>query len=141
MSQNSRNQGFSYYICSIIEGSGSGSRAGSGRPKNTWIRWIRIRNTDCKTAARPPNNCVVDWWGVTLSYDKRDVTKLAKPPDVLHGWEAGAGVIAVVEHRRLRAVRQLHMLGLTQRAATYIFLSSGLRIRIISSGSGSSIFG
>ncbi len=55
-SQNSRNQGFSYYFCMIIEGSGSGSRAGSGskpltsgsgsgswRPKNTWIRWIRIR--------------------------------------------------------------------------------------------------
>jgi hypothetical protein len=55
-SQNSRNQGFSYYFCIIIEG--SGSRAGSGseskpltiesgsgswRPKNTWIR---IRNTD-----------------------------------------------------------------------------------------------
>jgi hypothetical protein len=35
---NSRNQGFSYYICLMIEGSGSGS----GRPKNTWIR-IRIR--------------------------------------------------------------------------------------------------
>ncbi len=37
-SQNSRNQGFSYYFCMMIEGSGS------GRPKNTWIR-IRIRNT------------------------------------------------------------------------------------------------
>ncbi len=57
-SQSSRNQGFSYYFCIIIEGSGSGSRAGSGsgstpltsgsgswRPKNMWIRWIRIRNT------------------------------------------------------------------------------------------------
>ncbi len=59
-SQNSRNQGFSYFFCMMIEGSGSGSRAGSGsgsipltsgsgsgswRPKNTWIRWIRIRNT------------------------------------------------------------------------------------------------
>jgi hypothetical protein len=50
-SQNSRNQGFSYYF-SMIEGSGSGSgsipltsRSGSGRPKNMWIRWIRIRNT------------------------------------------------------------------------------------------------
>ncbi len=50
MSQNSRNQGFSYYICLMIEG--SGSRAGSGSipltngsgwPKNTWIR---IRNTE-----------------------------------------------------------------------------------------------
>ncbi len=52
--QNSRNQGFSYYFCMMIEGSGSGSRAGSGsipltsgsgsgRPKNMWIRWIRIR--------------------------------------------------------------------------------------------------
>jgi hypothetical protein len=57
-SQNSRNQGFSYYFCMMIKGSGSGSRAGSesgsipltsgsgsGRPKNMWIRWIRIRNT------------------------------------------------------------------------------------------------
>ncbi len=59
------------------------------------------------------------WWEVTLSYDKSDVTELAEPPDVLHGWEASAGVVAVVEHRRLRAVRQLYMLGLTQRAATY----------------------
>ncbi len=36
---NNRNQGFSYYFCLVIEGSGSGSR----RPKNMWIRWIRIR--------------------------------------------------------------------------------------------------
>ena len=56
VSQNRRNQGFSYYFCIMIEGSGSGSRAGSGsipltsgsgsgswRPKNMWIRWIRIR--------------------------------------------------------------------------------------------------
>ncbi len=39
---NSRNQGFSHYFCMMIEG----SRCGSGRPKNMWIRWIRIRNTD-----------------------------------------------------------------------------------------------
>ena len=58
-SQNSRNQGFSYYFCMMIEGSGSGAGSGSGsipltsgsgswRPKNTWIRIrfrIRIRNT------------------------------------------------------------------------------------------------
>ncbi len=31
-SQNSRNQGFSYYFCLMIEG------YGSGRPKNIWIR-------------------------------------------------------------------------------------------------------
>jgi hypothetical protein len=53
MSQNSRNQGFSYVICLKIEGSGSRAGSGSGsipltngsgsgRPKNTWIR---IRNT------------------------------------------------------------------------------------------------
>ncbi len=47
-SQNSRNQGFSYYVCLLIEGSGSGSipltnGSGSGRPKNMWIQWIRIR--------------------------------------------------------------------------------------------------
>ncbi len=58
-SQNSRNQGFSYYCCMMIEGSGSragygsgsipltsGSGSGSRRPKNMWIRWIRIRNTE-----------------------------------------------------------------------------------------------
>jgi hypothetical protein len=50
------NQGFSYYFCMMIEGSGSRagsgsgsisltSGSGSGRPKNMWIRWIRIRNT------------------------------------------------------------------------------------------------
>ncbi len=43
--QNSRNQGFSYYFCMMIEGSGYGSvstpltsGSGSGRPKNMWIR-------------------------------------------------------------------------------------------------------
>ncbi len=40
--------GFSYYFCLVIEGSGSipltnGFGSGSSRPKNTWIRWIRIR--------------------------------------------------------------------------------------------------
>ncbi len=47
-SQNSRIQGFSYYFCMMMEGSWSGSGSiplisvsGSGRPKNTWIRWIR----------------------------------------------------------------------------------------------------
>ncbi len=42
--KNSRIQGFSYYFCMIIEGSGSIppiSGSGSGRPKNMWIRWIR----------------------------------------------------------------------------------------------------
>ncbi len=53
-SQNSRNQGFSYYFWLMIEGSGSESltdRSGSGRPKNIWI--LRIRSTaegDCKQA-------------------------------------------------------------------------------------------
>jgi hypothetical protein len=46
-SQNSRNQGFSYYCCMMIEGSESGagsvsipltSGSGSGRPQNMWIR-------------------------------------------------------------------------------------------------------
>ncbi len=53
-SQNRRNQGFSYYFSMMIEGSGSGSipltsGSGSWRPKNTWIRWIRIRNTEIPT--------------------------------------------------------------------------------------------
>ncbi len=71
--QNSRNQGFSYYFCMMIQGSvagagsipltsgsgsaplTSGSRSGSGRPKNMWIRWIWIRNTgpEFQSAAGP----------------------------------------------------------------------------------------
>jgi hypothetical protein len=54
MSQNSRNQCFSYYFCLMIEGSGSvyltnGSR--SGRPKNLWLLRIRIRIRISSTAA------------------------------------------------------------------------------------------
>jgi hypothetical protein len=53
-SQNSMNQDFSYYFCTMTERSGSGSipltnGSGSGRPKNLWIRWILIRNTACGT--------------------------------------------------------------------------------------------
>ncbi len=47
-SQNRRNQGFSYYFCLMIEGYGSEpltNGSGSVRPKNIWIRQIRIRNT------------------------------------------------------------------------------------------------
>ncbi len=52
-SQNSRNQGFSYYFCMMIEGSGSraGSRSGSiplasgSGSRMPVIMWIRIRNT------------------------------------------------------------------------------------------------
>jgi hypothetical protein len=49
-SENNRNQGISYYFCMMIEGSiplTSGSR--SGRPKNMWIWWIRIRIRICNT--------------------------------------------------------------------------------------------
>ncbi len=45
-SQNSRIQDFSSYFCMMIEGSGSIpliNGSGSGRPKNMWIRWIRIQ--------------------------------------------------------------------------------------------------
>ncbi len=55
-SQNSWNQGFPYYFCMMIEGSGSGSipltsGSGSGRPKNMWIpsrvlQKISIQNED-----------------------------------------------------------------------------------------------
>ncbi len=56
-SQNSRNQGFSYYFA--WSGSGSipltnGSGSGSRRPKNMWLRWIRIRNTGCGSGIQDP---------------------------------------------------------------------------------------
>jgi hypothetical protein len=60
-SQKIRNQGLSYYFCMIIEGSGSGSLpltsesgSGSWRPKNMWIRWIRIRRIRLRNTARNP---------------------------------------------------------------------------------------
>jgi hypothetical protein len=57
MSQNSRNQGFSYYFCLTIEGSGSGfipltNGSGPRRPKNKRIRRIRIVNTGCGDGMR-----------------------------------------------------------------------------------------
>ncbi len=57
-SQNSMNQGFSYYFCLMIEGSGSvpltnGSGFGSGRPKNIRILRIQIR-------IRVRNTCVLE---------------------------------------------------------------------------------
>ncbi len=64
-SQNSRNQGFSYYFCMMTEGSGSisltsGSGSESGRPKNMWIWWIRIkiriRNTAWKYVRPRPKS-------------------------------------------------------------------------------------
>ncbi len=57
-SQNKRYQGFSYYFCMMIEGSGSipltsGSGSGFRRPKNMWILWIRIRNTGLQQYQQP----------------------------------------------------------------------------------------
>ena len=52
---------------------------------------------------------------VILAYDKCDVAELAEPPDVLHGGKAGAGMVPVIEHRRLGTVRHVHMLRLAQR--------------------------
>ncbi len=70
-SQNSRIQGFSYYFCMMIEGSGSGFRAGSGRPKNSWIRirnpgfnadqdphfCLHADSDPCGSGSREPNQC------------------------------------------------------------------------------------
>ncbi len=52
-SQNSRNQGFSYYFCLLIEGSGAAGSiplsngSGSGRPKYTWIRNTDTYQSNC----------------------------------------------------------------------------------------------
>ncbi len=50
----------------MIEGSvplTSGSRSGSGRPKNMWIRWIRIRNT-------AKNKSLLFVWAVVSKFKK-----------------------------------------------------------------------
>ncbi len=84
-SLNSRNQGFSYYFCMMIEGSGSGSRtgsgsgsipltsgfgSGSGRPKNTWIRWIRIRIRIRNTGS----NCLLPGLSASFSWSQLSLT-------------------------------------------------------------------
>ncbi len=56
-SQNSKNQGFSYYFCMMIEGSGSGSM----RTKNIWIRNTSFHNT----AARV-RRCASCWTAWTM---------------------------------------------------------------------------
>ncbi len=78
-SQSSSNQGFSYYFCLVIEGSGSGSRAGSipltngsgsRRPKNMWIQWIgiririRIRNTGKYAAKRASKKMIIKFCSI-----------------------------------------------------------------------------
>ncbi len=62
-SNKSRNQGFSHYICLVIEGFGSGSipltngsGSGSRRPKNIWIWRIRISNTAINTDKHLPQS-------------------------------------------------------------------------------------
>ncbi len=82
-SQNSRNQCYSYYFCMMIEGSGSGSipltsRSGSGRPKNMWIRWIRIR---IRNTVNNINFKHTSWWiyfppysTINYYYGSRDST-------------------------------------------------------------------
>ncbi len=73
-SPNSRNQGFFYYFCMMIEGSGSiplTSGSGSERPKNMWIRWIRIRNTDTKYQVS-----VIDKKNFRKNQKQNDFTKL-----------------------------------------------------------------
>ncbi len=75
--QNSRNQGFSYYISLMIEGSGSGSRAGSGSilltsgsgwPKNMWIRWIR-NTAEITTGAPSLKQCFEPVSGIRHFFD------------------------------------------------------------------------
>ena len=71
-SQNSRNQGFSYYICLMLEGSRSRSvpltnGSGSRRPKNIRILRIRIRTRI--------NNCflldMADYYLPSIIFHKR----------------------------------------------------------------------
>ncbi len=68
-SQNSRNQVFSYYLCMMIEGSGSTpltNGSGSGRPKNMWIRWIRIRIRICNTGFWYAFQGAFAWWPASV---------------------------------------------------------------------------
>jgi hypothetical protein len=74
-SQNSRNQGFSYYFCLMIEGSGAGSGSSipltngsvSGRPKKMWIPWIRIRNRNTGLVQCFTSLCSACSWACHIS--------------------------------------------------------------------------
>ncbi len=80
VSQNSRNQGFSYYFCNecmMIEGSGSGSipltnGSGSRKPRNKWILWIRIRIRNTGRKVRT----ITHFLKILLNCEKLAVTRL-----------------------------------------------------------------
>jgi hypothetical protein len=62
-------QGFSYYFCMMIEGSGSipltsGAGSGSWRPKNMWIR---IRNTASELLSEFYTGTLPHTWYVLLT--------------------------------------------------------------------------
>ncbi len=105
---NSRNQGFFYYFCMMIEGSGSGSipltnGSGSGRPKNKWIRWIRIRNTDRKIAGLMEKNRVEDEVKCVCSC-------LVSCPLVGGSWRAGTRPLSPPAPTE-RSIRLLQLIG------------------------------
>ncbi len=63
-SQNSRNQGFSYYLCMMIEGSGSGSihlTIGSRSGSITSYLWIRIREAQKHVDPVDPDSDPEHW--------------------------------------------------------------------------------
>jgi hypothetical protein len=86
-SQNSRNQGFSYYFCLVIEGSRSGSR----RPKNMWIRHTdenypflsKILNSISWPS--PFKACISVAWLIKRAGFKQHVAKLSVTVDLLLG--------------------------------------------------------
>ena len=98
-SENRRNQGFSYYFCLMIEGSGSGTRSGSipltsgsgsGRPKHICIRWIRIRihNTDFYTMVKDwhTGGGETNWEIQRLSIQMNTWHGGGEGTDSLNGW-------------------------------------------------------
>jgi hypothetical protein len=58
---------------------GSGG-SGSGRPKNTWIRWIRIRNTArFKIVVPDPQDCLFELFEEAAEFLSGSRTTLAFP--------------------------------------------------------------
>ncbi len=68
----SQSSSFCYYFCLVIEGSGSiplTNGSGSRRPKNMWIRWIRIRNTGKNIVYFREKDCFQKMGGKLWAFD------------------------------------------------------------------------
>ncbi len=89
-SQNSRNQGFSYYFCMMIEGSGSiplTSGSGSQRIKNMWIRNTAWMASSVENAASRPRWTTTRRCALAVTHSWRRPSAVANSHSTSRPWK------------------------------------------------------